>query len=688
MGYNWCILMPVSAFSRAVVAVALTCAATAVRAQQPAAQATAAKPTGEAWQIITPPQSSIVLARDGSLIGEIGKQWRTSISIRTLPRYLPAAFVAVEDRRFYQHDGVDLMGIAGAVKGKILGENRGGASTITQQLVGNMHPDLIDRRDITFGRKLREQSAAREMERHYTKELILESYLNQISFGHGWYGVEAAARHYFGKNAANLSLAESATLAALPKGPAIYDPAKNPDRAKNRRNAILDLMVEQKFVTRSDADAAKALPVVTVPNAGMSAPSQYYIDVVRVQAERAGVPVMQGGYRIYTALEPALQRSATTALMEGTAAIEARPGYRHATRANHPKGSADYLQGMVVAIDPSSGDVKALVGGRDYAESPFNRAVSGMRQPGSSFKPFVYARAIMDSLPPNLIVPDTALDITYDGQTYRPRNDDGEFLGNITLRMAMTRSRNPVAVQLWLRLGADSIIALARRFGINSPIAPYPSSAIGASVVQPLDFVAAFTAFANLGTPVEPRFVYRVEDRSGRTVWSQGVRTLPPALDAGAAFIVRDMMRDVVDRGTATAVRRYLPSTVPVAGKTGTTNDNTDVWFVGVTPEIVAGVWLGLDKPQPIAERGVAGGLLAAPIFGQMLARSGYAKTTAVWEVPPGVVTAELDRLTGTIADATTPPERRYTEYFLSGTEPGALRVDGRRLFGLGPIPF
>ena len=688
MGYNWCILMPISAFSRAIVAIALTCAATVVCAQQPAAQATATKPTGEAWQIVTPPQSSMVLARDGSLIGEIGKQWRTSISIKTLPRYLPAAFVAVEDRRFYQHDGVDLMGIAGALKGKILGENRGGASTITQQLVGNMHPDLIDRRDITYARKLREQSAAREMERHYTKELILESYLNQISFGHGWYGVEAAARHYFGKNAANLSLAESATLAALPKGPAIYDPAKNPDRAKNRRNAILDLMVEQKFVTRSDADAAKSQPVVTVPNAGMSAPSQYYIDVVRVQVERAGVPVMQGGYRIYTALEPALQRAATTALVEGTAAIEARPGYRHATHANHAKGNSDYLQGMVVAIDPSSGDVKALVGGRDYAESPFNRAVSAMRQPGSSFKPFVYARAIMDSLPPNLIVPDTALDITYDGQTYRPRNDDGEFLGNLTLRMAMTRSRNPVAVQLWLRLGADSIIALARRFGISSPIAPYPSSAIGASVVQPLDFVAAYTAFANLGTPVEPRFVYRVEDRSGRLVWSQGVRTLPPALEAGAAFIVRDMMRDVVDRGTATAVRRYLPSTLPVAGKTGTTNDNTDVWFVGVTPEIVAGVWLGLDKPQPIAERGVAGGLLAAPIFGQMLARSGYAKSTAVWEAPPGVVTAELDRLTGTIADATTPPERRYTEYFLSGTEPGALRVDGRRLFRLGPIPF
>jgi penicillin-binding protein 1A len=677
--------MPISVLSRIARAVGCACAASFAYAQQPAAPA---KPASEAWQIVAPPQSSLVLARDGSLIGEIGKQWRTNVSIKTLPKYLPAAFVAVEDRRFYQHDGVDLVGIAGAVKGKILGEKRGGASTITQQLVGNMHPDLIDRRDITLSRKLREQSAAREMERHYTKELILESYLNQISFGHGWYGVEAAARHYFGKNAANLSLAESATLAALPKGPAIYDPAKNPERAKNRRNAILDLMAGQKLVSPAEANAAKAQPLVTVPNGGMSAPSQYYVDVVRVQAERAGVPVTQGGYRIYTALEPVLQRSAVTALIEGTDAVEARPGYRNATRANHPKGSTDYLQGMVVAIDPSSGDVKALVGGRDYGESQFDRAVNGMRQPGSSFKPFVYARAILDSLPPNLIVPDTALDITYDGQSYRPRNDDGEFLGNITLRTAITRSRNPVAVQLWLRLGADSIIALARRFGIDSPIARYPSSAIGASVVQPLDFVAAYTAFANLGTPVEPRFVYRVEDRSGKTVWSQGVRTLPPAIDAATAFIVRDMMRDVVDRGTATAVRKYLPSDVPVAGKTGTTNDNTDVWFVGVTPEIVAGVWLGLDKPKPIAERGVAGGLLAAPIFGQMLARAGYARTSTSWDAPPGVVTAELDRQTGKLADASTPPERRYTEYFLQGTEPGALRVDARRLFMLGPIPF
>jgi penicillin-binding protein 1A len=665
-------------------------AALALAAPSAAAQATAAKPTGEAWQIITPPQSSLVYARDGSLIGEIGREWRTSVSIRTLPRYLPQAFVAVEDQRFYQHDGVDIVGIAGAVKDNIMGGSRG-ASTITQQLVGNMHPDLIDRRErglAGVSRKLREQKAAREMERHYDKETILEAYLNQVNFGHGWYGVEAASRHYFGKSAARLSLAEAATLAALPKGPAVYDPVKYPERARNRRNAVLDLMVSQKYVTRADADAAKGQPLQTASDHGMSAASLYFVDVVRQQAERAGVLVGNGGYKVFTTLEPALQRAAVVALVEQTAAVEARPGYRNATYANHPKGSTDYLQGMVVAIDPLTGDVKAFVGGRNYQESPFDRAVNGMRQPGSSFKAIVYARAISDSIAANTIVPDTSLEIPFNGQTYSPRNDDGQYRGNITLREALTFSRNPVAVQLWQRLGADSIIALAHRFGISSTISPYPSSAIGASEVQPLDFVAAFTTFATLGTPVEPRFVYRVEDKSGKSVWGQPVRTLPPALDPMAAFIVRDMLRDVVERGTATVIRRYLPATVPVAGKTGTTNDNADVWFVGVTPDIVAGVWLGMDKRKPIAERGVAGGLLAAPVFGQMLARAGYTHPSATWDPPPGLVTAELDRASGTLADAATPAERRYTEYFLPGTEPGALRVDARRLFLLGPIPF
>ena len=639
----------------------------------------------EPWQLIQPPQSSQILARDGSLIGDIGRELRTSVSIRTLPRYVPQAFIAVEDQRFYQHDGVDVIGIAGAIKGKILGEQRGGASTITQQLVGNMHPDIIDRRDLSLGRKLREQAAAREMEKHYGKEQILEAYLNQIGFAHGWYGIEEAARHYFGKSAAKLTLAEAATLAAMPKAPENYEPAKFPDRARQRRNLVLSLMEQQKYITHAQAQAAQATRLVTVPNYGMSAEAPYFVDVVKIQAKRAGVPLDNGGYRVYTSLDPVLQQAAVQSLAEGTADIEARAGYSHQAITT----GGDYLQGLVVAIDPATGDVRALVGGRDYAQSQFDRAIDGKRQPGSSFKPIVYAAAIADSIAPNAIVGDTAIAIRLpNGSVYRPENSDHEYLGEITLRDALAKSRNSVAVQLGQQIGMDSVIALAKRMGITSAIAPYPSSAIGASVVQPLDLIAAYTTFANLGTPVEPRFIYRIEDKTGKSVFAAQVRALPPALDQRATFVVRDMMRDVVERGTASSIRRYLPASIPVAGKTGTTNDNTDVWFIGLTPDLVAGVWLGFDKPKTITP-GAAGGSLAAPIWGKMMARY-YAVTrppVTSWATPPvGVIQGELDRATGQLATVATPADRRYTEYFVEGTEPEPLKFDPWKLFQFGPI--
>ena len=639
----------------------------------------------EAWRIIQPPQSSQILARDGSLIAEVGTELRTSISLRSLPRYVPQAFIAVEDRRFYQHDGVDLIGIGGAIKGRILGEARGGASTITQQLVGNMHPDLIDRRDLSLARKLREQQAAREMEKRYSKAQILEAYLNQIGFAHGWYGIETAARHYFGKSAANLTLAEAATLAAMPKAPENYEPAKFPERARERRNTVLALMQQQGYITRAQAQAAQASRVVTVPNYGVSVAAPYFVDVVKVQARRAGVPIANGGYRVYTTLDPLLQHAAAQSLTEGTAEVEARAGYRHASMSN---GGSDYLQGMVVAMDPATGDVRALVGGRDYRTSQFDRAVDGMRQPGSSFKPIVYAAAVAGHIAPNFIVGDTAIAIALpNGTVYRPDNSDHEYLGEITLREALAKSRNVVAVQLGQSIGMDSVIALARRMGIRSPIAPYPSSAIGASAVQPLDLVAAYTTFANLGTPVEPRFIQRIEDRTGKALFTGSVRALPPAIEPSTAFVVRDMMRDVVERGTATSIRRYLPASIPVAGKTGTTNDNTDVWFVGLTPDIVAGVWLGFDKPKTITS-GAAGGSLAAPIFGKMLSRY-YAQTrrpTDSWAIPPGVTAGEIDRVTGEMANEETPPDRVYTEYFIEGTEPIPLRPELFKIFQSGPV--
>ncbi len=649
-------------------------------AQDPVAPAAAS--TGEPWRIIRPPQASLVLARDGSLIGEIGREWRVSVPLASLPAYVPQAFVAVEDQRFYQHDGVDLVGIAGAIKDNLLGASRG-ASTITQQLVGNMHPDVVDRTDRTIGRKLREQAAAREMERRYTKAQILEAYLNQIAFGRGYYGIETAARHYFGKPAARLTLAEAASLAALPKGPALFDPVRHPERNRERRDAVLRLMRAQGYITVAQERAARAQPLRTAPDLGMPAAAPYVVDVVRVRLERAGIRVTEGGYRITTTIDPALQRAAATALADGLAGIEARGDYRHPHYADRARGSTDYLQGAVVAMEPATGDVRALIGGRNHQESQFNRAVNAVRQPGSSFKPFIYARALLDSLPPTTIIPDTALALRVDLTVYRPRNSDGAFLGPITMREALAQSRNTVAVRLWERLGADSVIAVARRAGISSPIAPFPSSALGASAVRPIDLVAAYTTFANLGTPVEPRFVLRVEDPSGRPIYTEATQQLAPAMDSAVAYVTRDLMRGVVETGTATTVRRMIPATVPVAGKTGTTDDNSDVWFVGMTPQLVAGVWIGFDRPRSISP-GAAGGTLAAPIFGQMLARWG-GLTPAVWTPPAGVVTVELDRATGDLADPSTPAARRYAEIFVAGTEPAALRVDARRLLRAAP---
>ncbi len=634
-----------------------------------------ARQTGEAWRIIPLAQSSLVFARDSSPIGEMGHEMRTSVPLKSLPFYVPKAFVAIEDQRFYEHDGVDVKAVLGVIKGKILNQNRGGGSTITQQLVGYMHPDLIDRSKVSgtegISRKLHEQSAAREMERHYNKNQILEAYLNQINLGRGWFGVDAAARHYFGHPAAKLTLAEAATLAGLPKSQPYYDPIGHPDRARDRRNLILQKMAEQKYITQEAADKAKAEPIVTAPNGGMSAASGYFVDAVRQQAERAGLPVMNGGYRLYTTLDPTLQRAAVTAIVEGTNKIEAQKGY-----------------------------VRALVGGRNYARAPFNRAIVSKRQPGSSIKPIVYAKAIEDSITANTIVPDTALDIPLlPGQPdYKPEEIDGKFWGAVTMREgkpngAMTmregliHSRNMVAIQLGLRVGMDSVAALSQRLGITTPLYPVPASAIGASEVHPIDLVAAYTAFANNGMLVQPRFITKVEDANGRTVYSRPPSTPQQVLDPRVAFIMRDMMRDVAERGSGTAARRAVPDNVPVAGKTGTTNDNVDVWFVGMTPEIVAGVWLGFDKPKTIA-KGAVGGLLAAPIWGQMIGQYySNGRSSAGWGPPPdGLVYAELDRDTALPATPGTMPDRRYTEYFLPGTEPMELRNNPWKVPRWGPL--
>ena len=643
------------------VALALLLSATALRAQQPAAE--------EPWRLIQPLQASTVYARDGSLIGEIGREARVSVPIRSLPRYVPQAFVAVEDQRFYEHNGVDMIGIAGAIKDNLLGDRRG-ASTITQQLVGNMHPTIIDRRDQSPMRKVREQQAAIEMEKHYNKEQILEAYINQIPFGHGWFGIESAARHYFGKPASRLTLAEAATIAGLPKGPALYNPIDHPDRSKQRRDLVLELMKQQKYITSAQAEAAKREPLTVAPNRGMAASAEYFVNAVRAQAERAGVPLAEG-VRVFTTLDAELQRAAQRALEDGTAAIEARDGYRHITMKSAARGAPAYLQGAVVVMDPFTGDVLAHIGGREYRTSPFDRALNAIRQPGSAFKPFVYAAGILDSIPANASVADTAIAIMLpSGQLYEPGNADGKFLGPMTLREALVKSRNPVAVELGLKVGMDTVADLARRFGIKATIAPYPSSAIGASAMRPIELVTGFAPFANLGRRVEPRFITRIENRAGKVLWTAPPVASDSVLDPRVAWIVRDIMREVVERGTATSVRRLLPAHIPAAGKTGTPNDNTDVWFVGMTPELVGGVWLGFDTPVTITP-GAAGGTLAAPIWAQLMAHYYRNRSAGTWLPPLDIVALELDRTTAQPVTDSTAAENRYTEYFLPGTEPG-----------------
>ena len=663
------------------------------------AQDTTRKSTGEAWQIIPLAQSSRVLARDGSIIGEIGREYRTNVRLNTLPAYVAQAFIAVEDQRFYQHDGVDVKAVLGAIKGKILGENRGGGSTITQQLVGYMHPDIIDRRDLSYGRKLREQAAAREMEKHYNKNQILEAYLNVINLGRGWYGIEAASQHYFGHPSPKLTLAEAATLAGLPKSQPAYDPISRADAARGRRNLILQMMADQGYISQALADKTKLEPVTVAPANGMSAAAGYFVDAVRSQAERAGIPVMNGGYRIQTTLDPVLQRHAVAAIVDGTTRIESEKGYKHLTQAAAKGDQTNYLQAMAVAMDPLTGDVRALVGGRNHARAPFNRAVTSLRQPGSSIKPLIYAKALEDSIPANAIIPDTALTIPLiTGDEWKPEEIDGKFWGlnvwrggvptsaAMTMREGLIYSRNMISIQLGQRVGMDSVAALSQRVGITTPMMPVPASAIGASEVHPIDLVAAYTVFANNGAVVQPRFITRIEDVNGRAVYSRPPSTPQQVLDPRVAFITRDIMRDVTERGSGTAARRAVPEAVPIAGKTGTTNDNVDVWFVGMTPELVAGVWLGFDKPKTIASGAVGGGL-AAPIWGQMIGRYYAGRSTNGWGAPPeGLVYAELDRDTGDIATPLTPPERRYVEYFLPGTEPLALRSNPWRVPQWGPL--
>lgn len=647
-----------------------------------------------------PRETSKLYARDSTLVWEFGEERRTLVSLESLPAYVPQAFIAIEDRRFYSHNGLDWRGIGRAAFGVLRTRSLSGAggSTITQQLARNMWTDRLgfEKRLI---RKLKEWQVAMALERAYTKDQILEAYMNQIGYAHGWYGLETASRNYFGKSAIDINPAEAALLAAIVIRPERYSPLNYPDAALQRRNLVLNLMAEQGYLTAEEAARWKGEPIPTERARRVENQAPYFVEWVReILDDRFGRKLYTGGLEIYTTLDLEMQADAQAAMEAGWDRIEGRPEFSHTTYAEFAEANqgADYrdipyVQGMFVALDPSTGEVRAMIGGRDHVHSKFNRATDAERQAGSSFKPFVYAAALESGIPATEVITDAPVVIDQvDGTTWRPSNYDPEFLGDITMREAMAKSINTVAVKVGCRVGLPTVAQMARRLGIRTEIEPFPSTSIGAAEVVPLQMVEAYATLANLGAHVRPFPVLKVVSTDGEVLWEpRPERT--QEVDPRVARLGVSLLEEVVRAGTGhTAIRvtASLPYEVPAAGKTGTTNEGSNVWFLGFTPNLVAGVWFGLDLPVSIVDRATGGGL-AAPVWGDFMRRVYYGdpegeesagagsgeeapllEIPEPWPILPGLVRRRVDRKTGLLASRWCPPEHAYEELFLPGTEP------------------
>jgi penicillin-binding protein 1A len=643
-----------------------------------------------------PKQSTKLFDRDGKLIAELFEERRTPVDISTLPRHVTQAFIAVEDRNFYNHDGFSVRGLLRAVvvrlpgMGSLLNRRAGGGSTITQQLARNMFEEGIgfERRLLDGGltRKLRELKVARQIEQVYSKDEILQAYINQVNYGHGWRGIETASQHYFGKPAVDLDPAEAAMLAAAVNAPGRYSPFINPDATLRRRNLVLTLMEDQRFLAETDADRWKQEPLPETRHGtevGQIAP--YFVEWVRTTLEaRYGHSLYSAGLRVFTSLDLEMQRAAQAAMDSGWARIERTPGYRHPTyaatiadRNRRESPETPYLQGMFVALDPETGEVRALVGGRDFSDSKFNRATQALRQPGSTFKPFVYYSAIHNGVPASQILYDAPLVIDMpDGSTYSPRNYDPDFRGALTMRDALKFSVNTVTVRLGMDIGLETVAQTAREFGLRTPVYPYPSMPIGAADVIPMQLAEAYTVFANGGSRARARPILRVEDASGRVLW-EPQPDVEQVANPLAIAITRDLLQTALNNGTGYPARNPaeggLPYSVPAAGKTGTTNDATDVWFAGFTPNLLGVVWFGFDRPKRIMGN-AAGGRLAAPVWGRFM-RDVYGgetpevETPPAWSWPEGITARSIDRETGLLANEWCQTQTA-TEYFIAGTEP------------------
>ncbi|MGA9522491.1 MAG: PBP1A family penicillin-binding protein [Myxococcaceae bacterium] len=639
-------------------------------------------PSVAALEEYTPPQASRVFDRSGKMLAHLAPERRIVLPLAQIPKHVRQAFLAVEDSRFYQHGGVDYRRVAGAlVRNLRTLSYEEGFSTLTMQLARNVFPEQLTRAK-TLRRKVWEVVLARDIERAFTKDRILELYLNQIALGEGLHGVEAAAQGYFGKPAARLSLAEAALLAGLPRAPSFYNPRRNPEAAKQRRNLILGLMAREGLITAEEAQKAQAEPLSLIPPLEARGEAPYFVVAVHKElVERFGPDATTVGLRVHTGLDLELQHAAEAQLLRQLEAVEkgklGRFAHRSCAKGTAQDDASACLQGLYVALEPRTGDVLALVGGRDYALSQFDRVTQARRQAGSVFKPVVYASALAAGIPVStLLTGPGAAPATEPGpeeedaeEAYRPADHVSEE-EILDLRTSLASSSNRAAVELGERVGVARVAELARALGLSTPIHELPSTFLGAAEVVPLELVAAYAPFTNGGLSVKPRLIQRVEDATGKVVWEAPVET-KPVLSPAVAFLTVSLLQDAVDKGTGAGVRSAgLKASVPAAGKTGTTNDAADAWFIGVTPDLVAGVWLGFDLPQRILPE-ASGGRLAAPVWGR-IAKEYYRtrKVPSAWRAPTDVLSRSIDGRSGRLANPECPPEQVRTEWFVSGTEP------------------
>jgi len=620
-------------------------------------------PTRSEVRAFRPGEGGRIVDRNDQFLGRIAHVRRVNVPLDAIPLHVRQAFLATEDRRFYQHNGLDWRGLVRATASNVRHMGvRQGFSTITMQVARNSF--LVNKRyGRTLRRKLIELRLTRIIESELTKDQILELYLNLIYLGNGMNGVEAASRDLFGKSVDKLTVSEGAMLAALPKGPSAYTPRDHPERGLRRRNLVLSLMAQNGYISMAEAQQAASLPLHIAedewrPDTG---DEPLALDAVRALIDSIRPDALkEGDVTVYTTLDLAAQRSADRAVLRQTTAV---------TRETQYAGSRvkEAAQGALVALDPRTGDIRALVGGR-RSKRGFNRAFNAKRQPGSAFKPFVYAAAMRAGMTPATLVDDEPVEVEQGHNVWRPSNYDDQYIGTITLSKALAISSNAAAVRVSQTVGIPNVILAARRNGISSPLPNYPAMALGAVDVTPLELVAAYAPFGNGGLKVHPRLVRRIEAADGTLLWSAEIAPADTVMDARDAYQITSMLRGVVDGGTARTIRD-IGVRGPVAGKTGTTNNATDVWFIGYTPTLVAGVWFGYDTPRPIAPH-ASGGHLAAPAWADFY-MNGWREPPGSadgWAPPPGMTMRVIDPENGMLAGEWCPERKR--EYFKPGTEP------------------